>query len=138
MGHFDDAASSFRRSERERRDDLYSLIWLDLAEADQDPAAKPEPPESGTDLTAWPAPLLEYFLGRVTADAAFAAIVKDDTTRQRQQTCEANFYIGEWRLIHKSPDPAKLLIAEAARSCPKDFIEYVTAKIEMKHLGSAP
>jgi tetratricopeptide (TPR) repeat protein len=135
LGQFSDAESSFHDAWRSRHPSLYSLIWGDIASAAVDPTKKPDAPSaSDVDLTTWPAPIVNYFDGAATAEDVMAAAAKGSADDQNNQRCEANFYVAEWRLRHNSPDPVKPLLEDAVRNCPRDYIEYVAATIELKRL----
>jgi lipoprotein NlpI len=51
-----------------------------------------------------------------------------------EQKCEAQFYSGEWQLLHKAKPLAQNALQAAVDSCPKDFAEYRGAVEELKRL----
>ena len=53
---------------------------------------------------------------------------------QRNQTCEADFYVGEWQVLHANAALAKPLLQAAAANCPNDFIERAAAGAELERL----
>ena len=50
------------------------------------------------------------------------------------QTCEANFYVGEWLLLHHDTAGAAPLIHKAAADCPHNFVEWMPAQIDLEDL----
>lgn len=50
------------------------------------------------------------------------------------ERCEADFYIGEWHLIHGRRDEAIPAFRSAVDYCPKDFIEYFAAAAELERI----
>jgi lipoprotein NlpI len=106
------------------------VFWLYLARSrlgGRDPvaeladnAAKLKPPE-------WPYPIVELFLGSRTPAATLGA------ANGVNQRCEAQFYVGEWYVLHRDGAAADSLKA-AIEICPKHLIEYSSAQAELKRL----
>ena len=69
--------------------------------------------------------MVELFLGRRTATATLAAASKPD------ERCEAQYYIGEWYLLHDDKTAAPPALEAAADTCPKNFDEYQLAQAEL-------
>ena len=130
-GDFAPAADDLARVVRSERDDLYAGLWAFLAAARGDAgtatrnlaatAAQPSP--------AWPAPVVELFLDKRSVEATLSAA---GTPPQR---CEAQFYVGEWKLLRGDKAGAVMALEAAAASCPKTFIEAKGAQAELKRLG---
>ncbi len=117
--------------------DVYAAIWLHIARARsgsddrQELVGNAERPAPGP----WPAPLLNLFLGKTTAEGlrAVAAEAKDDSTRQ-EQLCEADFYIGILKLEKHAVKDAKNFLSAAADHCPVGMLEKPAAKAELARL----
>ena len=77
----------------------------------------------------WSYPVVEMFLGKRDVDATVAATTSDD------QKCEAQFYGGEYNLLHKDNRRADTWLKAAVESCPSGFIEFSGATAELKRLG---
>ena len=56
-------------------------------------------------------------------ECVFAAAGDGEDFLTRGRICEANFYVGEWRLQHHDPAAAQPMIRKAADDCPMDFVE---------------
>lgn len=86
------------------------------------------------DLSKWPGPVLKLYLGRLTPEAVHEAAGHDDAAIQKNQNCEADFYVGEWHLLAGDTADAKSLLQRAAANCPPDFVEFDMAAAELKRL----
>jgi tetratricopeptide (TPR) repeat protein len=86
------------------------------------------------DLDEWPGALIDFFRGKTAEAKVYRAAQADDATKANERKCEADFYIGEGRLIHGDAAGAKPLLQLAADDCPKQFIEYTAARTELDRL----
>ena len=76
----------------------------------------------------WPAAIIQLYLGRLSVDAAVATAATPD------ELAEAQFYVGEWHLIHGRHAEARKALQMAAHSCPTWFIEHTAAMAELKRM----
>jgi tetratricopeptide (TPR) repeat protein len=128
---YDAAASDFARAVAAQPHYATNPIWLYLARArlgDQSAAAALEANSKNLKQTEWPYPVIELFLGRRTPEAALAAATTPD------QNCEAQFYVGEWYVLHKADSAALQSFQAAIDACVRTFIEYQGARAEINHL----
>ena len=51
------------------------------------------------------------------------------------ERCEAQFYLGQWHILRDERADAIEALRKAVETCPKEFIEYTDAVIELKRLG---
>ncbi len=79
------------------------------------------------DMTVWPAPVIRLFLGEFNVEQTFGAAFDTDPQTKAAQTCEANFYAGEFALLKKDKKEAQRLLKLAADNCPPSFIESTAA-----------
>lgn len=88
------------------------------------------------DAKQWPGPVVDFFLGRITADELRAAAAKGDSEYLAQQACEADFYIGEYELSRNNGKAARQLLQRVAETCPPTYHEHerITAVAELKRL----
>lgn len=109
----------------------FGMIWLYLAQARSNVDGTAELAERAAKLKTkkWPYPVIELYLGRQSADATLSAAAGSD------EYCEAQYYVGVWRLLRGQRDAAISLLRPAADTCPKNFIEYEGALAELKRLG---
>jgi lipoprotein NlpI len=114
----------------------YLAIWLAVAQLKN---GAPDIPSlarraDALDLYDWPKPILNLFLGRTDPEAVLLAAQKGDEPTQKNQRCEAAFYVGEWQLAYGHTAEAKALFQQAVDTCPKDFVELAPATAELKKL----
>lgn len=130
-GEFSAAEDDLARVLAAEPDDVYALIWRHLAAAragkangddrlERSPAAR----HSG-----WPGPVIELLLGSRLADATLEAAATPE------QQCEAQFYVGEWKLLRGDTPGASAAWQIAVGRCPRSFTEYKGARAELKRLN---
>jgi lipoprotein NlpI len=123
--------SNLSRSVHLRPDDPYAVLWLYLARArsgQQQAATELAANAAQLQATDWPAPIVDLYLGKATAQASMDAPDSPD------HRCEAQFYVGEWLLLHGDAAAARDRLAQAADICPKNSIERPAARAELKRL----
>jgi lipoprotein NlpI len=114
----------------------YDALWLKLAglrggqPVDDQFAAVAR----HVDQNKWPGPIFQGFLGQITEAVVAADAASDDAKTQRDQQCEAGFYLGEWKLAHQDKAGAKAFLQQAASLCPDNFIELQPAKVDLDKL----
>jgi lipoprotein NlpI len=113
----------------------YTAIWLYLARkrggTDAENALDNETREG---RAAWPGQIVVLYLGRTDTNSVMAAATDRDAKVQREQRCEASFYVAHWHLLRGNRDQAVALLKEAQATCPKDFMEYEGAVAELRRL----
>ena len=134
-GDFLGAASDFVRS-HQIEPSIYTALWLYLARKRADIAGeKTLAAEAGTSGSGeWPAPLVGLFLGSLQPDAVQKAAAHPSPDRQRDQRCEASFYIAQWHLLRGGRGPAAELLRDAVRICPSTFIEHEGSTAELRRI----
>lgn len=94
--------------------------------------------EDGTahlDAGLWPFPVLAFYMGKATAATLQAAINRGGIQDREGQLCEADAYLGEWRLAQGDALGAKQRFEAASAECPVDFIERALARRELVRMG---
>jgi lipoprotein NlpI len=138
-GQFDAAQADLMHAAALLRSDPYVAIWLYLAQArgGHSEAAAKELAErrSGDSRTAWPAPVIDLYLGRSDPGSVFKAAQQGDARAQGDRQCEAAFYVGEWHLLHSEKPQALRLFEDAQRNCRKTFSESGGARAELDRLA---
>ena len=115
----------------------YTVIWLYLARmrAGIPVEEANELLEQGTaDIRGggWPWPIVALYVGRTDVDSVMAAATDRDAKRQRDQLCEAAFYVAEWHLARNERDRALGHLKTAQSECPRDFMEHEGAVAELR------
>lgn len=132
-GENDKAAENFRQALKLEPANAYAALWLFIARGGDDADAKAELKADSTKLsqTAWPWPVVRFYLGETDARQTLAA-----ATAPSDQ-CEAQFYVGQERLLKKANDEALPYLRKAVETCPKNFVELYHARAELKKLDAA-
>jgi len=133
IGEIGGAEDNFSYEASHGPNNRYAWLWYSLAEVRLGKAV-PRRSLPDFDKTAWPAPIIHFFLGDMAQDAVFSAAQQGDADATKGQICEANFYIGEWLLQHHDQAGAKPLMAKAASDCPTGFIEWSPAQMDLAGL----
>jgi lipoprotein NlpI len=126
------AQDNFSYALSHRPGGAYPWLWLALTRIRMG-KDMPQADIPGFDAKVWPAPLVGFFLGDTTRDAVFTAAGTGDEAG-RERLCEANFYIGEWRLQHHDTGAARPMLQKAASDCPMTFVEWSPAQSELAGL----
>ncbi|MBD8530805.1 MULTISPECIES: aspartyl protease family protein [unclassified Massilia] len=66
---------------------------------------------------AWPAPVADFFLGKMTAESLLKQAAAGDGERARKQTCEALSAMSDWHGAHGEAGPAAALSARFEAQC---------------------
>lgn len=120
------------RAVQQRPGEPYAVLWLYLVRARSQAGAARRELEVNTmklDQRTWPYPAAELLLGRRTPAATLAA------AGNRDDRCEAQFYIGEWHVLRGDRTRAVAALKIAADTCPKDFVEHAGARAELQRLN---
>ncbi len=130
-GHLPEALQDLSRAVELDSSGHYNVIWLYIARAKGATAAvaveeltKNAPK---LDLTRWPGPVIQLFLGKTTPEAVLQAASNRDSKKNREQRCEANFYIAEHQAVRGQRKAALRGFRFASENCDKDYFFYVPA-----------
>lgn len=140
LGEFSDAVRDFAQSLKLDPGDAYSALWLHLARRKSARSDAGELSRNAVkfDRTVWPGALLGLYLGEATPQQVRTASARGDAATQKDQTCEAAFYIGEYELLRNNTVAAGSLFREAAKICPYTSDERDGAAVELKRNQFAP
>ena len=117
--------------------DAYVALWLDIVSKRSNSPSHLSELSEQIDMTEWPAPVVQLFLGQLTtADVLKAAELPE--AKRKGQLCEANFFLGEIALRQNTKDEAVRLFRRAVADCPKNFIEGAAARAELTAIGAPP
>ena len=97
-GMFSKSLADFDQSLLLDSKSVYIRLWRDLAARRANEPSRLSEATAELDMTKWPAPVLRLFLGEMPAEAVLAAADDANAWTRKCQTCEANFYIGEFAL----------------------------------------
>lgn len=134
LGRYAAAAGDFQHG---AGDDSYRAIWRYLTRAR---AGENDTRELALNTIVkenralWPGPVIAFYLGQVTQAQVLAAAVTGDERKQREQACEASFYLGEYALIRLEIPEAQRFLRKAQENCPSGFVERIAAEAELKRV----
>ncbi|MDR3747989.1 MAG: tetratricopeptide repeat protein [Acidobacteriota bacterium] len=130
-GHFPEAQQDLSQNLQQDPKDPYRAMWLYLAQAKgrTDGEAELKANTAALNLSKWPGSVVQLYLGQSTPDDVLRAAGSDG-----EQKCEYSFYVGEYRALRGERPEALALFSSASSGCPKDFIEYAPAVIEVNNL----
>jgi len=134
-GDYREAARNLEKSAADPRHVMYSELWLhvaDLKRGDDDTELGQR--INKLDLKTWPGPLLSLFAGATTVDDVLSLAKHGDAGAQRDQSCEASFFIAEWHLDQKEVSAAGPLLEQTRSMCRRGFPESYAAREELKRL----
>ena len=139
QAHFEGAAADFQDSLKFDSSDVYTALWLHLARknAGQDDAQTFAQQVVQIDPSKWPAPVANLFLGKLTEEGTLAAASNPDPLKAREQSCEAEFFIGEYLLLRAEKSNALSHFQTARDTCPRDYLEWNSAAAEMARLDGS-
>jgi len=115
----------------------YIPLWIEIANKRANAASKLADATKQVDMANWPGPVINFYLGQLTAEALLATANSGDAMQRTKQTCAANFYIGELALEQgKVNDATRQFRTAADTSCRTSPLEYSSARAELKALGA--
>src|SRR4029077_5273952 len=126
-GAADDAAMALKLKPSEP----YYVIWLHVARtrAGGNDADEIAANAKNIDSGKWPWPIVALFLGSMNPAAVKAAPASADEQSTRVgRSCEADFYIGLYRVEKGAQADARPLFQSALDHCPHGYGEYTTAR----------
>lgn len=115
----------------------YGVLWLYLARLHQgkDEITALRDQSHILNLTVFPGPIIRFYLGEIGVNDVMTAAQKGSLQEQREQLCEASFYLGEEALMRGNRDEAVRLFRQAMGTNLTYFYEYQGAAVEMQRLG---
>ena len=130
-GHSSKAQQDLSQNLRLDPTDSCAVIWLYLSRAKGGADGRDELKTNAAvlDLSKWPGPVIYLYLGQNKPEDTLHAAGSDS-----DQNCKYSFYVGEYRDLRGERPEALALFRSARDGCPKDFVEYVPALIELNNL----
>ena len=118
-GNFAAAAEDFTHSQKDDPTEPDFVLWLHLAHAraGQDDATEFAANAERINPQIWSGPAVYFFLGKVKAEDLPALAAAPNPVLQRQQTCDASFYLGEAALLAGDKDEARRQFKSVLQGC---------------------
>lgn len=136
-GHLVEAQQDISRAVELNPRGYYDVIWLYIARAKAGAKARDELAKNAAalNMTKWPAPVIQLFLGKITPDAVLQAAADKDPEKSVDQHCQANFYIAEYHAFRGQREGAQKNFRLAGETCNGNYFLYVkSAWEELKSL----
>jgi lipoprotein NlpI len=136
-GRFNEAAQDFAAHLRLTPGQPFGALWLYIARmrAGENARAELERFAAGASLSQWPGPIIEMMLERISPDVLLDSTINTDEQKEKDRSCEAFFYVGEYYLLKGDRVAASRAFRAALATGVTDFLEYVRAGAELKRLG---
>jgi len=115
----------------------YVALSIEIASRHSNAASRLVDASKQLDMKSWPAPVVQFYLGQLTPEALMTAANSGDAAARMNQTCGANYYIGEYYLWQGKKDDARRLFALAAKDdCRGDILALEGARAALKALDA--
>jgi lipoprotein NlpI len=126
---FSEALEDLSRAVQIKPGEHYNVIWLYIARTRNAFGAEKELALNAAklDLTKWPGPVIQLFLGKTAPEAVLQAASDKDEQKAREQLCEANFFTAEHQAFHYQNDAARSNFLLALKNCDKNYFLYTPA-----------
>ena len=118
-GHFAAAARDFAKSHADDPGEPDFVLWLHLAHAraGQDDREELARNAEKIDRSQWAGAAVYFYLGQIKAEELPAAAASTNPALQRQQGCEASFYLGEDALLAGRKEEARRFFHRVLDAC---------------------
>jgi lipoprotein NlpI len=126
------AAENFKQALTLSPANAYAALWLFIASGNANAKSELQAHAAKLSQKSWPWPVIQFYLGDRDAAQTLAA------ASNRDEQCEAQFYVGEERALNKAANEAIPYLRKAVEICPKDFGETIQARSELKKLEAEP
>lgn len=87
------------------------------------------------EIPAWPKPIVDLFLGRGSITAVEEAATRAAGIEADGQVFDANFYLGQWALLHGDEDSAEARFQSVYDSRLREYLEFDIARAELDGLA---
>ncbi len=91
------------------------------------------------DLKPWPGRVVEVYLGTAEPETVLSVAKDPDPQKDKNQLCEAYFYLAERALLAGNRDAAVGLLQQALQTeATQETVSYAAAKEELRRLNAQP
>jgi tetratricopeptide (TPR) repeat protein len=139
LGRMTQSAEMFEKQMKSDPEDIRAILFRYLAETKIGnaliAARELEAQAARLRERSWPAPVIDFHLGKIDEKAMFAAANDPDPKIKNERTCVANFHAGESRLFRAYISGAIPLLRAAVKDCPPELHESHGASTELQRLG---
>jgi tetratricopeptide (TPR) repeat protein len=117
-GSLDRARADFETAASRAPSDARTALFLDIADRRTNHPSRLQQAATRIDMTAWPAPVLQVFLGQLSPDAALDAARQGDAASLPIRLCDVYYFTAELALLKGSKDEARARYGLSLNVCP--------------------
>jgi tetratricopeptide (TPR) repeat protein len=128
----DKAQADLKRAVELNPKEPFFALFLHIAERREGSSTSLASAAASLDMVKWPAPAIRMFLSEGAPEAVLAVKGGEVTT------CEADYFVAEFMLLHSNKDEAIRLFRKAQTDCPRYILERVAAGAALRSLGLTP
>lgn len=128
-GDGEGALADLRHAAEAEPANLYGALWLDIV-AERRGLGSTLTDKTVQDGQPWPAPVVRMFIGTLAPGELGRATDAADPRAGKGQSCEADFYVAAWDLVHARRSEAEDGFRKSMAECPSSFVETWMARAE--------
>lgn len=150
-GAADKASEDFRKALQLEPDEPFDALLLYIAEARNGNRAKatqelttfaaqwsgPKKTQTSTSSNAatdWPRPMIDFYLGKISAADVAAAAKRGDADAQADQHFDLDFYLGQWALLDGRREEGRKRLENVVKTDMREFMEFDIAAGDLNRL----
>ncbi len=147
-GNAGKATEDFRKGLALEPEEPFDALLLYIAEARNGDRAKAKqelgdfaahwagPKNSGSSnaATDWPRPMINFYLGKISASDVAAAAKRGDADAQADQHFDLDFYLGQWALLEGNQDEGRRRMQQVVKTDMREFMEFDIALGDLTRL----
>jgi len=137
-GSMDLAREDLKRATELDPKDANAALWREIADRRSHSKGRLAEAAARLDMSAWPAHVVNLFLGKPTFATILADADDSEAWRKHKQVCEAYVFSGELALLTDAKTQAAEAFKSAAQACAKGNLEWGVAAAELRNLGAKP
>lgn len=84
--------------------------------------------------TDWPRPMIDFYLGKITAADVAIAAKRGDAEAQADQHFDLDFYLGQWALLDGRQDEGRQRLQNVVKTNMREFMEFDIAAGDLNRL----
>lgn len=136
-GNYQLARRDLEKALLEEPEDTSSLLWLHIVRmrTGQNDISWLKKKMAKTNTRRWPAPVLKYFSGKMSAEGMLNIALTSADTAKMHQRCDGWFYLGEEALARKDVAHARTLFKKTVSGCDAVDYEWIPARMELAHIA---
>lgn len=90
---------------------------------------------SSNAMTDWPRPMINFYLGKISANDVADAAKRGDADAQADQHFDLDFYLGQWAMLDGNRDEGRRRMANVVKTDMREFMEFDIAQGDLERLA---